>query len=135
MSLLTEDRENKIRVALASAVMFGGALLSVLKTEAAYSFLPSILQNTAWAIIGGLIQLGIAAALWMPRFRKAAAIAFVLICSIQALFLYYHLVIAADLVLKGPWIIFLVLLFLLCVKAGVKIIMHTEIGSDETRHV
>lgn len=133
MALLTEERENKIRITLATVVMLGGTLLSVLKTEAAYSLLPTALQNSAWAITGGLIQLGVAVMLWVPRFRKAAAIAFVLICSLQALFLYYHLVIAADLVLRGPSIIFLVLLFVLCIKAGLKIIMHSQVKRDEAR--
>jgi hypothetical protein len=131
MALLSEDRENTIRVSLASMVMVAGALLSFLRTEDAYSFLPSMLQNAVWAILVGVVQLGVAAAIWVTRFRKLAAIAFVLLCALHALFLYYHLVIAADLVLKGPWIILLVLFHLLCIKAGVKIAMHSHEARSE----
>ena len=131
MALLSEDRENTIRISLASVVMVAGALLSFLRTEDAYSFLPSMLQNSAWAIMVGLVQLGVAAAQWVTRVRKLAASAFVLLCALHALFLYYHLVIAADLVLKGPWIILLVLFHLLCIKAGVKIAMHSRDESGE----
>lgn len=130
MAVLTPEREHLIRIGLATTALTIGALLTFLRVQQAFAFLPDVLQNAVWAGLGGTLQLIIAAALWVKRFRTQAAIAFIAICSIQACLLYYHLLTVGAPALKGPVIIILVLVHLVLIKAGVKIVRHGSTEAD-----
>ena len=121
MAILTKERERFVRLTFATAVMAAGALLTVTRAKETYAFLPQTFQNTTWAILGGVLQLIVAIALWVPRFRIKAAIAFVAICTFQVLFMYYHLIMSGEVAMRGLTFIFLVLVLLLCMKTGVMI--------------
>jgi hypothetical protein len=71
--------------------------------------------------LGAILQIIVAIALWVPRFRIKAAIAFVAICTFQAIFLYYHLIMSGEVAARGLTFILIVLMLLLCIKTGVMI--------------
>jgi len=121
MALLTRERENFVRLILASTVMAAGAVLTLTRGEETYVFMPDTFQNMTWAILGGVVQVIVAIALWVPRFRIKAAIAFVAICTFQAMLLYYHLIMSGQGAMRGLTFIFLFLMLLLCIKTGVMI--------------